>query len=93
LIHESYSYWDENTEFSVCAFKDKASAIIYLKILSEKLINDALEINEHLVPNKKEPDDCDYIDLDEDRLYITIDEWGYEYVNIEEQDVMEMTEC
>jgi hypothetical protein len=93
LIHESYSYWDEDTTFKVCAFKDKSSALVYMKVLSEKLINEALEINGDIVVNNKESDDYDYIEQEEDSLYITIDEWGHELVYIEEQDVMKMFEC
>jgi hypothetical protein len=93
LIHESYSYWDEDTTFKVYTFKDRASAIIYMEILSEKLIDEALEINKDIVVNNREDDDYNYIEQDENSLYIAIDEWGHEYVYIEEQDVMAMFEC
>lgn len=91
LIHESYNYWDNSIDLKTYVFKDEKSAIAYMKILSEKLIDEALEINPNLIPNENDDGD-DYIEQYEDYLYIKTGEWGHEIVHIEEQDVMEMSD-
>ena len=90
LVHETYGWWDNDYNVNIYTFKDRQSAINYLKILSEMLIEDALKHNDM----KLEDFDYDYnrFDQEEDYLYISIEEWGSETLSITETDLMEMIE-
>ena len=46
LLHETYGWWDNDYNVDIYTFKDRQSAINYLKILSEALIDDALKHND-----------------------------------------------
>ena len=91
LIHETYGWWDNEYDVNIYTFKDRQSAINYLKILSEMLIEDALKHNDMTLEDLRN-NDYDYFDQEEDYLYIRIEEWGSETLSIKETDLMEMIE-
>ena len=91
LIHESYGWWDNDYCTQIYTFKDRQSAINYLKILSEALIDDALKYNDMKLEDF-ENNDYDYFEQEEDYLYIRIEEWGSETLSITKTDLMEMIE-
>jgi hypothetical protein len=90
LIHESYGWWDNDYCTEIYTFKDRQSAINYLKILSEMLIEDALKHNNMTLEEIN--NDYDTLEQDDDYLYIRIEEWGSETLSITETDLMEMIE-
>lgn len=91
LVHESYTWWDNDYETQVYAFKDKPSAINYLAVLREMLLDDALEHNNLTIEDLTNDDDYMYLDMeDDDYFIIRIEEWGSESLWIKESDVMEM---
>ena len=90
LVQEYLSYWDNDFTTNVYAFKDRQSAINYLKELKESTLEEIME--EY---NYKSIDDlnadCDYFEIeDEDWFCIRLDEYGTECLYISKQDVMEM---
>ena len=91
LVHETYGWWDNEYDTTIYTFKDRQSAINYLKILSEALIDDALDHN-NITLEDLENNDYDYFDQEEDYLYIRIEEWGSETLSITKTDLMEMIE-
>ena len=91
LLHETYGWWDNDYNVDIYTFKDRQSAINYLKILSEMLIEDALKHNDMKIEDF-ENNDYDYLDQEEDYLYIRIEEWGSDTLSIRETDLMEMIE-
>ena len=90
LIHETYGWWDNDYTTQVYTFKDKQSAINYLAVLREMLLDDALKYNDLTIEDLTNSDD-DYLDIeDDDSFTISIEEWGSETLWIKESDVMEM---
>ena len=90
LVQEYLSYWDNDFTTNVYAFKDRQSAINYLKELKESTLDEIMA--EY---NYKSIDDlnagCDYFEIeDEDWFCIRLDEYGTECLYISKQDVMEM---
>ena len=90
LVQEYLSYWDNDFTTNVYAFKDRQSAINYLKELKESTLEEIME--EY---NYKSIDDlnadCGYFEIeDEDWFCIRLDEYGTECLYISKQDVMEM---
>lgn len=90
LVQEYLSYWDNDFTTNVYAFKDRQSAINYLKELKESTLDEIM--NEY---DYKSIDDlnanCDYFEIeDEDWFCIRLDEYGTECLYISKQDVMEM---
>jgi hypothetical protein len=94
LLYESFSYYENETTNSIKVFADKASAIHYLDILKEQLIENALEeLNFKTVQELEESyeNDSEYIYYyanEDDYYYINIEEWGTDTLSILEEDVM-----
>ena len=90
LIHETYGWWDNDYYTEIYTFKDRQSAINYLKILSETLLEDALKSND--ITLEDIDNDYDAFEQEEDFFFIKIEEWGSETLSIKETDLMEMIE-
>ena len=92
LVHESYTWWDNDYTTQVYTFKDKQSAINYLAVLRDTLLDDALEHNDMKIEDFENSDDYYmYLDMEgEDFFTVRIEEWGSESLWIKESDVMEM---
>lgn len=94
LLYESYSYYDNETTNSIKVFADKGSAIHYLDVLKEQLIENALEeLNFKTVQELEESyeNDSEYIysyTNEVDYYYIDIEDWGTDTLSILEEDVM-----
>ena len=94
LLYESYSYYDNDVTNSIKVFADKASAIHYLDVLKEQLIENALEeLNLKNLQELEESfeNDSEYIYYyrnEVDYYYIDIEDWGTDTLSILEEDVM-----
>lgn len=94
LLYESYSYYDNEATNSIKVFADKGSAIHYLDILKEQLLENALEeLNLKTVQELEESyeNDSEYIYYyanETDYYYINIEDWGTDRLSILEEDVM-----
>lgn len=90
LVQEYLSYWDNDFTTNVYAFKDRQSAINYLKELKESTLEEIMaEYNYKSIDDLNA--DCDYFEMeDEDWFCIRLDEYGTECLYISKQDVMEM---
>ena len=94
LLYESYSYYDNEATNSIKVFADKGSAIHYLDILKEQLIENALEeLNLKNLQELEESfeNDSEYIysyTNEDDYYYIDIEDWGTDTLSILEEDVM-----
>ena len=93
LVHESYAYWDNEYDVNFKTFKDKESAMNYLKIMKQEFIDDACD-HENLtveeLRNAYESDDG-YVyafEDEEDYFRIDIEDYGYDCAYIDVQDVM-----
>ena len=78
---------DYNT--TVKAFEDKQSAINYLGIEKELMLQEVMEYQSCATVEELQHSDG-IIDFDNhsDHYYINIEEWGYDYLTILEQDLM-----
>ena len=92
LVHESYGYWDNDYYVDMKSFKDKQSAINYLSIWKNEMLNEYLgEIEVETIEEYREQlgDALFCLDItDDDWFKIDVDETGYDVLYIEEQDVM-----
>ena len=96
LVKESYSYWDSDYNVSLKVFKDKQSAMNYLEIEKESLLQDAMKqldvtTIEEIQALYDEEDGVYYFENSKDSYYIEIEEWGHDCLSIEEHDVMEFS--
>ena len=92
LVHESYTWWDNDYTTQVYTFKDRQSAINYLTVLKEMLLDDALKHNDLTIEDFENSDDYYmYLDMEDSEFFtVRIEEWGSESLWIKESDVMEM---
>ena len=93
LVHESYAYWDNDYDVSFKTFKDKESAINYLKIMKQEFINDACDYENLTVEelrNSFDNDDGHVYDFEDTEEYFRLDieDYGYDCAYIDIQDVM-----
>ena len=93
LVHESYGYLDNDYYVDVKSFKDKQSAINYLTIWKNEMLNSYLadmEV-ETIEEYREQLGDALYsLDIEDDDWFkIDVDETGYDVLYIEEQDIME----
>lgn len=103
LIQETYCYEDNGFYVEHWIFKDKQSAINYLSIIKESILEDIYELldsdfDEHSYERteenlKKLYDSNEYLiysySNDPDYFFIDIEDWGYELLKIKEENVME----
>lgn len=94
LIKERYTQWDNDWEASYKVFKDEQSAINYFIIEREALLEDAYhELNVNTVEEIKtlydNEEEVYCFTYDDDWYHIEIEDWGYDLLKIEKQDVME----
>lgn len=93
LVHETYAYWDNMYDVEIKSFKNERSAINYLSILKNEILNYYLED----VDAKTIEEFTAYLgdalytfDIEDDNWFkIDVEETGYDILYIEEQDVME----
>lgn len=94
LVKESYIYWDNDYDTTFNVFFDKQSAMNYLAVMKEMLLDEAIqELNVTSVKEiealaEEEDRVYDYSNSD-DYYHIDIEEWGHDYLYIVEKDVME----
>lgn len=104
LIKETYAYWDNEYDSTVKIFTDKVSAMNYLAIEKEAILDEVYHEIKSILEDADLPatekgleqlyDDgnnnyvYDYTNYD-DYFRICIEEWGSETLYISEQDVME----
>lgn len=94
LVKESYIYWDNDYDTTFNVFLDKQSAMNYLAVMKEMLLDEAMnELNVTTVKEiealaEEENTVYDYANKD-DYYHIDIEEWGHDYLYIIEKDVME----
>ena len=104
LIKETYVYWDNDYDCTVKIFTDRESALNYLVIEKESILDEVYSELKSSFEDADLPatekgleelyDDgnsnyiYDYTDHD-DYFRIYIEEWGFETLYISEQDVME----
>ena len=104
LVKETYVYWDNDYDCTVKIFVDRESAINFLAIEKESILDEVYyEIkgtleDANLPPTEKsleqlyDEGDSNYIydfTSHDDYFRIYIEEWGSETLHISEQDVME----
>ena len=93
LVHESYGYWDNDYYVDVKSFKDKQSAINYLTIWKNEMLNGYLEDMEvETIEEYREQlgDSLYSLDIEDDDWFkVDVEDTGYDVLYIEEQDVME----
>ncbi len=93
LVHETYVYLDNDYDVSFKVFDDEQSAINYLKILRDECLADICERESTTIENLKQEveDGSYYIYTFEDEpeyFKIEIEEYGYNCIYVEEQDIM-----
>ena len=90
LVQEYLSFWDNDFTTNVYAFKDRQSAINYLKELKESTLEEIMEENKYDSIERLRID-CDYLEIEDDDFFgIRLEEYGTECLYISKQDVMEM---
>lgn len=90
LVQEYLSYWDNDFTTNVYAFKDRQSAINFLKVHKEATIDEIMDEYKYKSIDDLNAD-CDCFEIeDEDWFCIRLDEYGTECLYISKQDVMEM---
>jgi hypothetical protein len=93
LVHESYAYWDNDYDVNFKTFKDKESAMNYLKIMKQEFIDNACDHENLTVEELRNAYDSDdgYVyafEDEEDYFRLDIEEYGYDCAYISDQDVM-----
>lgn len=93
LVHESYGYWDNDYDVEIKSFKDERSAINFLSIWKNEILNYYLEdVNAETIEEYRAylGDELYTLDIEDDNWFkIDIEEMGYDILYVEEQDVME----
>ena len=94
LLHETFAYYNNEAGYSVKVFADKDSALRYLAILKEQLLDNAMEELGYKTVKELEDlyeNDSEYILYyrnEDDYYYIDIEDWGTDTLSILEEDVM-----
>ena len=90
VVQETLGWWDNDFYTNVHVFKDRQSALNFLKLLKDSTIEELMDdFNYKTIDDLNA--DCDNFDIeDEDFMSIRLDEWGSENLYITEEDVMEM---
>ena len=102
LVKESYCYWNGDYDCTIELFKDKQSAMNYMKFKKEEILEDAynelgdffenslLEKTEYnlAILAERHEDIYDFTNT-ADYFRISIEEWGYDECYILEKDIME----
>ena len=95
LVHESYSHWNGDYYVDVKSFKNKQSAINYLTIWKNEILNDYLgEETENIKTIEEYKESLGgslycLITTEDDWFKVDVKDAGYDILYIEEQDVME----
>lgn len=93
LVHEFYGYWDNDYDVDIKSFKDERSAINYLTIWKNEILNGYLEdVNAETVEEFRSylGDGLYTFDIEDDNWFkIDVEDTGYDILYIEEQDIME----
>ena len=93
LVHESYIYMDNDYNVDIKSFKDEKSAINYLSIFKNEILNCYLEcVDAETIEEFRAylGGELYTFDIDDDNWFkIDAEEIGYDILYIEEQDVME----
>ena len=87
LVHESHSYWDNDYNVNFKTFKDKESAMNYLKIMKQEFIDNACD-HENLTVEELRDGYIYAFEDEEDYFRIDIEEYGYDLAYIDDQDIM-----
>jgi hypothetical protein len=93
LVHETYGYWANEYDVEIKSFKDKRSAINYLSIWKNEILNYYLEdVDAETVEEFRTylGDSLYTFDIEDDDWFkIDVEDTGYDTLYIEEQDIME----